>query len=85
MTKERFTWYELKKFCSTLTGEQLGYEVKAWGENKAFTLKGVELLEDDFINPSGEGCEPISMYKDEPDILKDEKVIYHKKQPILNI
>lgn len=83
---EKFTWYELKKFCNSLTGDQLGYEVKGWGDEKGCTIEGVETLEDDFINPSGEGAEPLSTYKNDPDFaefIEDEAVVLDKNQPML--
>lgn len=87
MTQEKFTWYDLKKFCNSLKPEQLGHEVKAWGEYKAFTLKGVEELEDDMFDPSGEGMEPVSFYKDseEWEQVKDEPTLAVKGEPRLII
>lgn len=83
MSEKRFTWYDLRRFCNELTGGQLGKDVVVWGDEKGFKIKGVQTLEDDFINPSGEGVEPISAYKDEPDILLDENIVYEKGDPIL--
>lgn len=84
-----FTWYDLKTFCNSLTGEQLGYKVKAWGEGMGLTLKGVELMEDDMFDPSGEGMEPVSLYKNDPDIkwedFKDEPTLAYKDEPRLII
>ena len=89
MTNEKkFTWYDLKKFCDSLSGKQLGYEVKAWGETKAFTLKGVEQLEDDMFDPSGEGMEPVSYYKQDSEQweqVKDEPTLAYKGEPRLII
>jgi len=94
MTKEKFTWYDLKRFCDNLKPIQLGYEVKAWGDHKAFTLKGVEQLEDDFIDLSGEGMEPVSFYKNTGDEEnkqfweewgRDEPILAFKGEPMLII
>lgn len=87
MERERFTWYELKKFCNTLTGEQLGHEVIAEGEYKGFTLKGVEVLQDDMFDPSGEGMEPVSHYrgKIEWEDVKNEPILAVKGEPRLII
>jgi len=94
MENEKFTWYDLKKFCNELSPDLLGQEVVIWGEEKAFTVKGTELLEDDFFNPSGEGLEPVFLYKnsqEQEDLdyweewLKDEPILCHKGDPRLLI
>lgn len=84
-TKRKITWYELKRFCNELGGDQLGKDVLIYQNQKNFSLIDFEVLEDDFINPSGEGLEPVSFYKDEPEILEQEPVILEKGHPILLI
>lgn len=71
MTEEIQTWYELKKFCNTLEGGQLGQPVKVWGEGFCHTVTSVEILEEDMINPSGDGAEPVSAYLDDKDYGKE--------------
>jgi len=86
--KERFTWYDLKKFCNDLPAGVLGQEVIAWGEEKGAVLKGIEVLEDDFFNPSGEGLEPVSHYRKHPEDweeVKDEPILARKGDPRLLI
>lgn len=85
MSKQKLTWKELKDFCNSLTEEQLGERVAAWGEYKFFEFDKPEILEDDFINPSGEGAEPAYLYKDEPEILSDEPLVGRKGEPRLVI
>lgn len=85
MSNKKLTWYELKKFCNNLDGKQLGKDVLIWGEEKGFTASGTFLVPEDFINPSGDGLEPVSFYKDEPEILLEEKVVIEKGHPVLLI
>ncbi|MFA6057262.1 MAG: hypothetical protein WC756_03615 [Taibaiella sp.] len=76
MTTNINSWSELKNFANTLTEEQLQQPVRIWGESFAADIESVEVLDEDMINPSGEGCEPVSAYADEPETLEDEPVIY---------
>lgn len=80
-----FTWYDLKTFCNVLTGDQLGKEVVVWGDEVGFKIKGKQVLEDDYINPGGDGVEPVYLYKDEPEMLEGEPIVYYKGQPVLII
>lgn len=58
---------DLKAFLNSLPEEQLAQKPRLWDEGFSGTINGGCVLEEDYINPSGEGCEPISAYKDEPD------------------
>lgn len=85
-TKKRpITWYELKQFCNTLTGDQLGTEVIVWCEEGGFSIQGIQQLEDDFFNPSGECMEPVGIYRDtvDWDEVKDEPILMRKGDPVL--
>ena len=79
------TWYELKTFCNSLNGDQLGQEVLIKWDKLLVIVCGKFLLEDDYIDPSGDFIEPRSRYKDEPEILESEEIIVQKGQPILII
>jgi hypothetical protein len=48
--------------------------------------RAVEILQEDYINPSGECCEPISAYKDQPDFAdyQEEDVVRPKGQIVLS-
>jgi hypothetical protein len=83
--KEELTWYQLKKFCNNLTGKQLGKKVLIWGEKAGYTASGKFIVPEDYINPSGDGVEPISFYKDEPELLAEEDIIIEKGHPVLLI
>lgn len=62
------TYKELKDFCDSLTEDQLNQTVNIWGEGiSKRPISMAEILKEDMINPSGDGAEPVSVYKDEPD------------------
>lgn len=80
------TLYDLKKFLNSLTGEQLGQKIKAWGNGISVKIiNSVEINEFDLINPSGEFLEPIFLYKDEPSIIEEELVIVKKGEIIFQL
>lgn len=74
------TWADLKEFANTLSEEQLNQKVKVFGENHSETVKSVEIFDEDMIDPSGDGCEPISVYLNDPeygqDFIDSETVCY---------
>lgn len=74
------TWADLKKFANSLTEEQLKQPVKIYGEGHSETASFVEVFKEDMINPSGDGCEPVSVYLNDPEYGKEyvegETVIY---------
>lgn len=83
-----FTWKDLKEFCNNLPENQLGSSVRVWGDDRGFTIDGKSLLEDDYFNPSGEGMEPVSVYKQNPEdweVVKDDPIIMEKGSPVLLI
>jgi hypothetical protein len=76
---------DLKTFLQTLTPEQLEQPVRIWGENMAGTVAAGNILNCDFIDPSGDGAEPRGYYDQfepgDPDFLDgldDEDVCYPK-------
>jgi len=56
------TYRELKEQIEKLTPEQLDEQVKVIDETGMYNIGKLWCLEDDYINPSGEGIEPRSMY-----------------------
>jgi hypothetical protein len=67
MKEEKFTYQNLKDFVEKLTPEQLQMEVVIWGESTGGTIDFADVLQEDYVNESGEGLEPISVYKDDED------------------
>jgi hypothetical protein len=83
-------WSDIKAFANSLTEEQLQLEVKAWGDEKGGGIFSIAILRDDYINPSGEGVEPRSIYTDDPEYKEDcseenEPAVYEKGQIILEL
>ncbi|WP_353164808.1 hypothetical protein [Empedobacter brevis] len=88
-TEIGLTWKEVKDLLNSYNDEQL--ESKAVlhqidneeCEIHAYYINDFYETEEDFINPSGEGVEPISHYENED--VSDEKIIFKKGTPILYI
>jgi hypothetical protein len=78
----------LRNFINSLSENELKQPVKVWGESFGGTINGAEILDEDYFNPSGEGCERVSAYKDEPDFEEDyadEPIIYEKGTVIFEV
>jgi hypothetical protein len=76
--KTTLTWAELKVFANKLTPQQLAQPVLAMGEPGG-AIESVTIFEEDFINPSGEGPEPVSVYEQAVgDDVKEEPVVIAK-------
>lgn len=74
---------ELKEFLGTLTEEQLDQAVLLQSEWKGYDVIMPEIMEEDYINPSGEGAEPISLYPTDPEDpdycdITDEPIVIKK-------
>jgi hypothetical protein len=75
------TWADMKAFVNELNDEQLTQPVKIWGEGYSKDAEFVEIIQEDMINPTGDGCEPVSVYTNDPeyvDILEYESISVHK-------
>lgn len=84
-TEEIKTWYDLKKIVNEMTGAQLGMPVKIWSDGWSAKVTELDILEEIYINPSGEGVEPVSFYKDDEEFdITIEEVVYEKGQAILS-
>ncbi|WP_314243793.1 hypothetical protein [Empedobacter tilapiae] len=87
-TEIGLTWKEVKELLNTYTDEQL--ESKAILhriDNEECKIDGLVIdefyeTEEDFINPSGECIEPISLYEDDN---SNEEIVLKKGTPILYI
>lgn len=56
------TFGGLKQFVNTLSEDQLKQKLRFWGDEIGGTFEGVQVLQDDQINPFGDGCEDRSPY-----------------------
>jgi len=74
---------ELKNILDTLNTDQLEGSIFVSTEVGAIEIDSIYIPEEDMINPSGDGMEPISAYASEPEILKTESVVLKKGNPIL--
>ena len=61
------SWQDLKDFANELNDEQLTMPVRWWGNERGGEMGRAHILKEDYVNESGDGCEPISAYEDEPD------------------
>lgn len=84
MEIELKTYQDLQDFLATLSPEQLAQKIRFWGDLIGGTVENVTIFQEDYINPSGEGIEPISAYADDPDI-DNEDVILPKDTVMLGI
>lgn len=53
---------QLKNFINSLSEDELKQPLRFWGEEIGGRISSAEILNDDYINPSGEGVEPRSPY-----------------------
>ena len=89
--EESLIWDDIFYFCLTLTPDQLKQPVKVWGEEKAGGIYAISEIQDDLINPSGEGVEMKSMYINESEdeesreIAEDEPVVIPKGTIIFDL
>ena len=81
-----FTYANLLSELQLLSPEQLQQPVRYWGENKYGTINNCEILSDDYINPSGDGCEPADSYRH---TLTEEEIrveiVYPKDTVLLTV
>lgn len=76
---------DLLTVLKSLTPQQLMQPIRTWEEGAVGRVYSVDILMDDFVSPSGEGCEPRSVYTDPThpgydaetaEDMEDEPVIY---------
>jgi hypothetical protein len=68
-----FTYSDLLTQLQALTPEQLSQQVRHINECTQGTVTGLWVLEEDHIDPSGEGLEPASNYRPKPGEAFDEE------------
>jgi len=83
-------WSDIKEFVNSLTDEKLQQEVIVWGEEKGGGITSIVITEDDLINPSGEGVEPISVYsnsenEEDRKIAEEETIVMTKGTLVLEL
>lgn len=81
-------WQDLKELLNSLPDEQLQQDVVWWGDERGGSVHAVLETQDELINPSGEGCEPRTLYtqsedESEREIGDTEEIAYPKGQLIL--
>lgn len=70
--KPPITYRDLLDKISALTPEQLAMPVLWCGENRGGPVQGIWILEEDQINPSGDGWEPVSLVRRE--LIESERM-----------
>lgn len=53
---------ELRDQLNALTAEQLEQPALAYNEDYTMRIHKVDIIQEDMVNPSGEGAEPASLY-----------------------
>jgi hypothetical protein len=82
--EKKFTYRDLKQMINYLTEEQLDLQVRWAGDGRGGTLDKLWIVEEDQINPSGDGMEPVSAYDNDPDFdASDEAVVCPKGSVLL--
>ena len=76
------TWADLKEFANSLSDEQLDNPVIWWGDERGGKFSSADTLKEDYVNESGEGVEPIYLYKGDED-FENIQVVLKKGTPIL--
>lgn len=76
---------ELKEFLCSLTDEQLDQKVLLQSETEAYSDIIPDITDENYINPSGEGAEPISSFTSDPDDpnyvdVEGELIVLYKGQ-----
>lgn len=91
------TWGQLKKFCNSLDERHLKKQINIIGEERGFVVTNAFKFKEAYHNTSGEGLEPVSLYRDiakSPKATQDDKdyyeeakndISYHKGDPALTI
>jgi hypothetical protein len=71
------TFKDLKEKLSNLSEEQLNQEIiLTGGEDHTHRIAELWILEEDYVNMTDEGMEPVSAYLEEE--TKDEPIVAHK-------
>ncbi len=77
------TWRELQQFTANLDPQFLDEKILVQFENGGCQIAFAQCFNEDQINPTGEGIEPVSSYINEGNYEPNEPVVYHKGHPML--
>lgn len=88
--EKNILWSDIKEFVNSLTEEQLSQEVIFWGDENGGGIYSIAITQDDLINPSGDGVEPLSFYmnsenSDDIETAKEEPIVIKKGTIILEV
>lgn len=79
------TYNDIAFLLPSMSKDQLNQPIIFWGDGIGGKFNKVFVLGEDHINPSGDGNEPISTYKDEPETIEGEPVTLRKGTIILQL
>lgn len=88
--KKPLTWADIKDYANSLSDEELKQPVRYCGEYKGGEVYSIYILNDDFINPSGDGIEPRSYYAesedpDDREMAESEPIVLPKGSILLDV
>lgn len=84
MMEKAITYRKLRDVLNSLDESQLDSPVRWGGDNNSGVIADTWLVEEDQINPSGDGWEPKSVYDNDPEFdMSDEPVVCKKGTLIL--
>lgn len=66
------TYQELRDALNALTPEQLARDAVVSSETGVEKVNDLFVADEPYVNPSGDGWEPISNYADEPEAIEGE-------------
>lgn len=88
--EKNLMWSDIKDFVNSLSEEQLQQELIVWGDEKGGGIFSIAIAQDDLINPSGDGVEPVSFYAnsedaDDRETAENESIVISKGSIILEL
>ena len=84
MKREPMNFGQLLEQLQSLTAEQLAQPVILLQEGPHINVHEFVAFDEDQINPSGDGIEPVSAYDNDPYFdMSDEPVVLKKGTPVL--
>lgn len=82
---KELTWGEIKEILDKATPDQLQSKALIWNKEQGGILSEFYEATENHINPSGEGVEPVSIYKDDEDLDVSEEPIVIQKGDFLAV
>lgn len=84
LMEKAITYRKLKEILDSLDESQLDTPVRWGGDNTSGVISDTWIVEEDQINPSGDGWEPVSVYDNDPEFdMSDEPIVCKKGTVIL--